>query len=453
MVPSSADLTRTVQTERPRPLSGVQSWRPPEMVPPDPSSASESPAMAAAFGMGICLVFLRFSMLHQIQTRTMGFNLYLLYIVAIPAMLGLVVAGGLQRSFRGRPTYYWLGFVMWFALATPFSSWRGSSTGLLMMFLRTDLVMLFIIAGLALTWPRCRLMMYAIAWGCVVNLVSARLFARAGSERTALQFGSIADSNEFAAHLLLVLPFLLWMGLSARSVVLRLASLAGVGAGIFVILSTASRGALIALGVDVLFFLWRGPARQKIAVLLLGPIAAVVFVVAVPRSTRVRLTSFTAGDADQEAIDSAESRRYLFRKSIEYTLKFPLFGVGPGQFASYEGRHNKIIGTHGSWHETHNAFTEVASECGIPAFLLFVAGIVSSFRLLSATHREARRRPECRDIETAAFCITLGMVGFCVAIAFLSLAYTFYLPCLGGLAVAVHQAAQQKFRSRAPAAA
>jgi O-antigen ligase len=151
-----------------------------------------------------------------------------------------------------------------------------------------------------------------------------------------------------------------------------------------------------------------------------------------------------------EAVESSESRKYLLRKSLEYTFKFPVFGVGPGQFASYEGKNNMVIGTHGAWHETHNTFTQVACECGIPGFLLFVTGILSSFRLLRATYRSARRRPECQDIATAAFYITLGMGGYCVAILFLSHAYTFYLPCIGGLAVAVHAAAQEEFRLRAP---
>ena len=47
----------------------------------------------------------------------------------------------------------------------------------------------------------------------------------------------------------------------------------------------------------------------------------------------------------------------------------------------------------------------------------------------------------------------LGMVGFCIAITFLSFAYSYYLPCMGGLAVAIRTAAQEEFRVRVPAAA
>src|ERR1035438_10159983 len=99
------------------------------------------------------------------------------------------------------------------------------------------------------------------------------------------------------------------------------------------------------LGADVLFFLWRAPARQKVALLLLGPIAACVFLVAVPGTIWDRIRSFSSGPSI-EAVESFESRRYLLDKSIEYTIKFPLFGVGPGQFASYEGGHSEIGRAH-----------------------------------------------------------------------------------------------------------
>ena len=428
-------------------------------APPIPLAAvseADDPVRKTAFRLGLALVFLRFSMLHQIQSMLMHVNLRLLYLVGIPALLGVLVAGGIRRTFRGRPAVYWTAFAVWMVLATPFSSWIGGSASFVLVYLRTNIVMLFVVAGLAVTWRECRQLMYVIGASAVINALAARLFQSeetAAAGRLSLDVGTIANSNDYAAHMLLVIPFLLWIGLSSRWMAVRLAACLGVAYGIFIILDTGSRGGTIGLCAGLLFFLWRGTARQRIALLALGPVALVALLALVPGKTLERIRTITADtrNGDQEAIMSSESRQYLLRKSVLYALEHPLFGVGPGQFASYEGRHNIVVGTHGLWHEAHNSFTQAASECGIPALVFFLAGIVSTWRLLSATCREASRRPDCRDIQTTTFCIMLAMAGFLAAITFLNFAYFFYLPALAGLAIATHHAAREQFRSRAGA--
>jgi O-antigen ligase len=347
---------------------------------------------------------------------------------------------------------YWTAFTAWIALAVPTSLWPGNSLSILAAYLRTDLIMLFVIAGLAVTWRHCRLLMYAIAWGCAINLLTARFFQNDLGGRLSLNVGAVADPNDFAAHLLLVLPFLLWIALAKRGILVRAGAFAGIGAGLFLILRTASRGAAVGLLVEVLFFLLRANMRQRLAMFALVPAAAITLAIAVPQSALVRIRSFSAADPNQEAFQSAESREYLFRKSIAYTIQHPLFGVGPGEFPEYEGEHNRLAGkTHGYWQETHNTLTQVSSECGIPAAIFFIAAIVSTFSLLKYTYRQARRRADCADIATAAFCIMLGFTGFCAAVMFLNFAYFFYFPAMGGLGIAVASAARAEFQQRGDA--
>src|ERR1041384_6998690 len=80
---------------------------------------------ALPFKMGLALVFLRFSMLHQVLYLLMGLNLRLLYLVGIPALLGVVLAGGIPRTLRDRSAAYWVAFAACLIVSTPFSSWRG----------------------------------------------------------------------------------------------------------------------------------------------------------------------------------------------------------------------------------------------------------------------------------------------------------------------------------------
>ena len=404
-----------------------------------------------ALRLATFLLFLRITYLHQIQTDLMGhLNLRLLYVFGTPALLGILMAGGLQRAFRGWPAYYWVAYAGWITLSVPFSSWKGGSLRLLVYFVRSELLMLFAIAGLAVTWRECKSIMYVISSAAVVNLVSARLFAAESTQqRLSLELSSIGNANDFAAHLLLVLPFLLWTALNSRSGFLRLGAMLGVVCGLYLILRTGSRGAVVGLGLDVLVFLIWGTTRQRLALFTLGPITVAAILAIAPSQALRRSVSFSGGSdaVASEAEESSESRRYLLRKSVEYAVHHPVFGVGLGMFANYEGVESVSTGHYGSWHVTHNSFTQAASECGIPAMLLFMAGIASTLILVNATWRDARRR-HCEEIQTTAFCMMLSIVGFSTAMAFLSLAYTFYLPAMGGLAISIACAAKEEFAVR-----
>jgi hypothetical protein len=427
--------------------------QPEVQAPLDPEAVFlANPTRILALGLAVALLFLRVSMLHQTLAYVTRINFRILYIIGVPAFLATFFVGGIRRTFARRPAYYWMGFVICLILAVPFSSWRSASLALVISYLRADFLMLFVVGGLVITWRECKLMMYAVFWGCVADLVTARYFvSESYTDRFELQFGTVKNANDFAAHLLLVVPFLLWPVFASRNVLFRVTAFAGFAYGSYLILASGSRGALVALFADGLFFLWRGTARQKVALLLGAPILFVGLITILPQSAWLHIKSFSAdsSDADGAAIASSEARRYLFWKSVTYSFQHPLFGVGPGQFAEYEGMNNQVGGTeHGSWHDTHNSFTKVSSECGIPALLFFTAGIFSTFLLLGSAFRQARARQDCQDIRIAAFCVMLGMVGHCAAIAFLNFSYFFYLPAMAGLAIAFSGAAQREFRAR-----
>ena len=426
------------------------------IAPPDsaPEVVDTSPLRVMAFKMGLILVFIRFSLMHQLLTSIVHVNFYLLYLFGIPTLLGVALAGGVQRTLRSRPAVYWAGFAIWLAVGAPFSSWRGGSIGGFSVYLRTEIPMLFVIAGLVYTWRECRAMMYAIAWGALAILYAGKMFQdETGTygERLAINFGTISNSDDYAGHLVLVLPFLLWVVIASKSKALRIAALCGIPYGVLLVLKTASRGAFVALVASALFWLLRGSMRQRMALLALGPVVVVALVGFVPQSSLMRILSFSAesAGASQEAMESSTMRRRLLQESLLYTLQHPLFGVGMQQFSTYEGNHSTLVaGSHGFWHETHNTYTQVSSEGGIPALAFYLAGIVSTFLMLNRVYRRACGRPDCTDIRNAAFCIMLAMTAYCTATAFLSFAYYFYLPAISSLAIAVSNAAQVEFDRR-----
>ena len=420
-------------------------------VEPYTVADQQNPVRQLAFLAAWMMVFLRFSLLHQFANYFARANLYLLYLFGIPALLGVFISGGIRRTFQGRPAYWLTGCALWFVITIPFSSWRSDSFHFVANYLRADFPMLFIVAGLALTWKDCERIMFAAALGAVVNLLWARMFDAERGGRLGLRIGMIANSNDYAGHMILALAFVLWIVVNTqKSRIIRMAALLAVVTGVLLIVRTGSRGALVALCAVFLLFLYRANMTQRMVLMLVAPIVLAVALVSVPKTALTRITSFSGGEAaaSEEASMSASLRKYLLRKSIEYTFTHPLFGVGVAQFPSYEGSHNKTFGEHGAWKTTHNSYTAISSETGLPGLMIYLGAvfcIIGTFRKIDS---QARQRPECQDIAAASFCAMLGTIGYSVVILFLNFAYFFYFPCLGGLAVAMRRAADHEFQNR-----
>ena len=408
-----------------------------------------NPFRRLALYFGIAYIFVRYSMAHEMLAYLMGINLRLVYVTAPIALLGVLMTGGVRRTLAHKGGWCWVGLTVWMILATPFSIWRGGSVEVVTGFLKAQIGMLFVMGGLFMTWKECRLLMYAIAVGTIFNLFTGHVFIEAGNAegRLSLAFGTMANANDYAAHLLLVLPFLFWSAFGVkRNWLIRIGVLGALALGLHQILSTGSRGALVAIAAVVAFVFWRGNVRQRAVLAIMIPVGLIGASTVMPESILNRLTTFSTDDqtADEGAVLSQMSREYLFKKSVQFTFEKPIFGVGPGQFKNFEGQRSKEEGRRGNWHSTHNIFTQISSEMGIPALLFFVGGVVSAFSLLTRTLREARARGR-EDLAAGAFYTLVSLVGFITAATFLNLGYAHYTPGFTGFAIAFYAMAQREF--------
>ncbi len=293
--------------------------------PPTVDLYESSPFRKMAFYFGLAFLFERFGVISELLNQLIGTSGYILYIIGPPALLGTIATGGLRRSFRHRASYYWMAFFGWMLLATPFSYWQGGSFARVASYGRFDLVLLFVAGGLAVNWKEIRLVFYTIAASALVNLLTARFFTNDVNGRISISYGgSIGNSNDLAAHLLFVLPFLLWVTMdSKRSLIIRLPLLGGIGYGLSVILGTASRGALVAVMATVFFMFWRASMRQRFVLIVAGSILALILMGVLPQASKNRLAALF-GQKHQEADESEEFRDQLFHKSLVYTLQHPI---------------------------------------------------------------------------------------------------------------------------------
>jgi hypothetical protein len=223
------------------------------------------------FYFGLAAIFIRFSVIHEALAAGLNLNLYLLYLVMPPALLGVLITGGIRRTLRARSALYWVGFLLWICLATAFSSWRGGSAVTLFYYARSEFIMLFVVAGLTLTWKECMQVMYTLAFAGVTDLVIGRVFLKEDVNRVDLAMGgsTIGNANDLAAHFILVMILLSFLIIAPKvPFLLRLAVVPMIGYGVLIITGTGSRGALLALAVSVLFTFIMGSVRMRVGMLV-----------------------------------------------------------------------------------------------------------------------------------------------------------------------------------------
>jgi O-antigen ligase len=132
-----------------------------------------------------------------------------------------------------------------------------------------------------------------------------------------------------------------------------------------------------------------------------------------------------------------------------------LFGSGAGQFVVAQDRYSWAVRHHkGAWHVTHNTFTEVSSENGIPALLFFVLALYFTFRgacVPPALRARGQPRPKYDEVSSLSFCLRLALVSYLISAMFGSFAYATQFPVLAALVVAFGRtAALEAWRRRAP---
>jgi O-antigen ligase len=338
-----------------------------------------------------------------------------------------------------------LGFSVWFVLAIPSSLWRGGSTTLLTGTWLPSFIIFLATAGMIVNYDQCRKAVSAVAYGLLVLTAIAILYG--STERTGrlyLPQGKFANPNEMAQALLLGLSLWWLMCLNARSAMGKAVATVVMMVMILTISKTGSRGAMVSFVVLLLSIFLRSTTAGKMR-MLIGTVVLVGLIVGTMPKRLLNRYRTLAEDQEEIGADDLEStysstaaRKDLLRKSIKYTFQHPLFGVGPGMFVVAEDAEAIAAGRrHGTWTGTHNSYTQVSSECGIPALIFYVLVIVFSLKKTSRIYRQTRGDPRLQDIANIALCLNYALIVFAVSITFDFIAFTSMLSVFAGLSAAL----------------
>jgi len=382
-------------------------------------------------------------------------------------MVGMAFLSGMHRIFKMRVNWWFTLYLGWMGLAVPFSHWRAGSVSHWTNALKIFLLFLCI-QVLVNTWKKLRSAIWVLALGLLAAAILGRVIGDYSTGRLKLEVGTLSDPNDFAMYMImgLCLWLLLWQTTKNPTMTSMLyvpPLLLMLGA----FMSTGSRGGLMALGAVIVVWMVHMTVKGKLVVLaascLLLPVAP-FFMSDYVKSRFFTITSVDSDDGmDQQTanmlgsgVASTESRKVLIMQSVNITIANPIFGIGPGMFPVYTDFLAKKAGfSRGQWQPTHNMFTQISSECGIPALILYLLGIGSVVFSLRRVRRAKERFADVEGMRQAAGYLLMALYGLLAAGMFLSIAYTTAIYVIAGLAVALsnvyeNQAARLRMSSSVP---
>ncbi len=375
-------------------------------------------------------------------TQVVGANLHVTLILMSISLAAAAFAGGLLEAVQTPVVLMFTAFTGWFLITILTSQWRGGSVMTLTTYWVPSYACVLLVPSLISSLDQCRKACYVLAFSLVPMLLATVVFQAKVAGRDETSFGTLGNPNDLAFSLMLLIPFAVFVIKSESRVNWK--TIACAFAILFALLRTfrtGSRAALITMAVCVVVLFLSGKLKTKLKIVGLLAVLVAVAAVTVPSQTLQRystLFSGTSSDAtmsvDQlSAVESTEARRMLLQESVRLMLEHPLFGVGPGIFSAALADEQKDRGQQQSWHEAHNSYTQIGSEMGIPAFLIYTGILLYSMKRAVSIYRRTRNDPARVAIFRMAASLSMALVIYAVCAFFGNYSYSFYLPVLAGL--------------------
>jgi O-antigen ligase len=384
-------------------------------------------------------------------------------ILATLGLLAIFGTGQFMKVMSGRIGICIAIFTAWFIACIPFGAWPGGSFHVFMEQWYKAALIFLLTAGLLTTLPQANKIFHTIAYACgILGLFTLLKNNRTSDGRLVLDDTRYANANDLAWTLLLGLAFIGFLYLRGGRVQ-KIIALLMVPPVLLTISRTGSRAG--ALGAVLLFFLivFQAKPATRVRVLIASPLIFLAIIAVMPRNTLLRYTTYFGTyntynlSAEEKlrigTIESTESRKQLLIDSLLITAKHPFLGVGPGNFQVAQNELAEARGDRSLWHVTHNTYTQLSSEMGLPGLAVYLAMLYFVFKTLNSIIRTKTRSTAWDDLRALALSLRTVFIVFLPIAFFDALAYNADVPILAGLTVALGFMAQkQRAIDRADAA-
>ncbi len=288
------------------------------------------------------------------------------------------------------------------------------------------ILMTFIATKLIYGRERIHLLMLVIAFsigfygikGGIFSITTGGHFHVMGPENT-----FISGNTSIGLAMLMVLPLLVFLAREETQKWLRTFYYAAFWLTLVATIFTYSRGALLGLAAILPLMLLR--TKRKFLVMLVVLPVAYVAADFVPKELYTHAE--TVGTYEQDA--SSMQRIQAWGVAINVAKDHPLVGAGFNyeyavdadllwlQYADFLGNWNNRA------RSTHSIYFQVLGQHGFIAFGLYMALLIGTYFKAERIKRDGVKNPSLTWISNYASAIQIGIVGYGVAGAFLSLAY------------------------------
>ena len=354
--------------------------------------------------------------------------------LSIYAITQIAVEGNLTTRTREVNLILLLGVAA--LLSIPFAINPGEAWKTFSDLLVKTLLIFIVIVNVVRTERRLRLLML-LALGVSIYLsIAAIQDYRAGlfgigTEITSRIMGRIKglfdNPNDLALHLVTMVPIAVGLAMAKAGMFRKFVYIGATGLMVAAIVVTFSRGGFLGLVAVSFFLVLKLGRKQRFPTMAGFFLAVVLFFALAPGSYGSRLsTIFNIGG---DLTGSASQRNQVLKRSILVTLRYPLFGVGLGNF------HYKSFQELG----THNAYTQVGSEMGIPAMIMYIMFLVYPYKRLKEIEKATDGKKDERYYYYLSIGLRAGLIGYMVASFFAAVAYQWYIYYLVGYAIALRR--------------
>ncbi len=413
---------------------------------------SDDPNLAVRFMLAVLLllVFSRVTELLAIPGLVFGLNIILLGYAALSQRW--------HHTLRTPVTALLLALTAWMALATLFGMYRRGSLTLLAATWSRSLLIYLAVSALVLSLAAFRLVTTAVTLASATVVILSRFLGTQTPEegRLVILTSTLSNPNDLAMILLLGLPFAAFVVSDRqRLLLMRLIGFAALIGSLIVIFLTGSRGALVALAVLLFLLPIFTQGRARLLLILAALAGTLLAALLLPDPIRRRYQTLVKDEVEevsgmrvvQFAEGSALQRWYLLKASAVITMQNPVFGVGPGNFADAHAMMLRQVFLRAPWRQTHNSYTQISSECGLPAALLYILLLGFCLRTTTRIRRAATTVPELAHFAGPSLCLLASMLCYTVTALASSIAYLPYFPLLAALTVGLRAAARRQLQS------
>ena len=357
-------------------------------------------------------------------------------ILGVIALIALILGTvGQGRSVKLSPeAKLVLMLYAWCVLCVPFASWKGGAFWTVFGDYGKCIVMTIMIGIAVNSVDRLRRLLFIQASATALVAAIGCVFYR---DMTRLEIGNglYGNANDFAIMIALNWPICMGFMLATRNPFKKVAWGLGLIFMLYAVTLTYSRSGFIATAVAVIASFWEFGIRGKRKHVVIGAavLALLLLPVLIPSHYGTRLEGIFNPSIDPLDRGSAAARRELLIMSLKLTATHPIFGVGPGDFESVTQ----------TWFLTHNTYTQLSSEVGIPGFILFILILRRVFRNLKDVSTTERFRSD-PQVEIFAGALRASFAGYLVGAFFASYAYELFIYALVAFTGVLYNACQEQ---------